>query len=85
MVDHESAPTPSSKCEKRNNMAVTDAVTLQRLRREENEAEQQCRQAVNVAKILKDFPQHEIARQKADALVAKLASLREQIIRIETL
>ena len=66
-------------------MALADAVTLQRLRREESETDQQCRQAVNVAKMLKDFPQHVIAQQKADALLAKVASLREQIIKIEAL
>jgi hypothetical protein len=70
---------------RRNNMAFVDAVTLQRLRREESEAEQQCRQAVNVAKMLKDFPQHAIAQQKADALLAKVALLRAQIVKIETL
>jgi hypothetical protein len=56
-------------------MALADAITLQRLRRE----------AVNVAKMLKDFPQHVIAQQKADVLLAKVASLREQIIKIEAL
>jgi polyhydroxyalkanoate synthesis regulator phasin len=66
-------------------MALVDAVTLQRLRREESEVDQQCRQAANVAKMLKDFPQHAIAQQKADALRAKVASLREQIIKIEAL
>jgi hypothetical protein len=34
--------------------------------------------------ILKDFPQFEAARQKADILLAKAASLREQIIKIGT-
>jgi hypothetical protein len=66
-------------------MAVTDSVTLQRLRREESSVEQQGRQALNISVILKDFPQFEAARQKADVLLAKAASLREQIIKIETL
>jgi hypothetical protein len=66
-------------------MAVTDSVTLQRLRREESSVEQQGRQALNISVILKDFPQFEAARQKADVLLAKAASLREQITKIETL
>lgn len=66
-------------------MAVNDAATLQRLRSEESAAEQQGRQASNIAKILKDSPQYALARQKADALLAKASSLREQIIKIETL
>jgi hypothetical protein len=66
-------------------MAVADSVTLQRLRREESLAEQQGKQALNISVILKDFPQFEAARQKADVLLAKAASLREQIIKIETL
>jgi hypothetical protein len=65
-------------------MAVTDSQTLQRLRREESLAEQQGRQALNIASILKDFPQHGAARQKADALLAKASALREQIVKIET-
>jgi hypothetical protein len=40
---------------------------------------------LNVSVILKDFRQVEAARQKADVLLAKAASLREQIIKIETL
>ena len=66
-------------------MAVTDALTLQRLRREESLAEQQGRQALNISTILKDFPQYDAARQKADVLLAKASSLREQITKIETL
>jgi hypothetical protein len=66
-------------------MAVTDSVTLQRLRREESSLEQQGRQALNISVILKDFPQHAAARQKADDLLAKASSLREQITKIETL
>jgi hypothetical protein len=65
-------------------MAVTDSVTLERLRREESAAEQQGRQALNIAKILKDHPQYDDARRKADTLLAKASALREQIIRIET-
>ncbi len=65
-------------------MAVTDSQTLQRLRREESLAEQQGRQASNIAVILKDFPQYDAARLKADALLAKASALREQIGRIET-
>ena len=66
-------------------MAVTDSGTLQRLRREESLAEQQGRQALNISVILKDFPQYDAARQKADALLAQASALREQIIKIETL
>ena len=65
-------------------MAVTDSGTLQRLRREESLLEQQGRQAMNISVILKDFPQYEAARQKADVLLAKALSLREQITKIET-
>ena len=65
-------------------MAVTDALTLQRLRREESLAEQQGRQALNIAVILKDFPQYDAALQKADILLAKASALREQIVKIET-
>ena len=65
-------------------MAVTDSVTLQRLRREESTAEQQGRQALNISMILKDFPQYEAARHKANVLLAKASSLREEIIKIET-
>jgi hypothetical protein len=65
-------------------MAVTDAETLQRLRREESAVEQQGRQAFNISKILKDHPQYDAARQKADALLAKASALRDQIIKIET-
>jgi hypothetical protein len=70
--------------ERENYMAVTDSVTLQRLRREESLAEQQGKQALNISVILKEFPQFEAARQKADVLLAKAASLREQITKIET-
>jgi hypothetical protein len=65
-------------------MAVTDSQTLKRLRSEEGLAEQKGRQALNIAAILKDFPQYDAARQKADALMAKASSLREQIVKIET-
>jgi hypothetical protein len=65
-------------------MAVTDSQTLQRLRREESLAEQQGRQALNIAAILKNFPQYDAARQKADVLLAKASALREQIVKIET-
>jgi hypothetical protein len=70
--------------ERGNYMAVTDSATLQRLRREESTAEQQGRQALNISVILKGFPQYDAARQKADVLLAKASSLREQITRIET-
>jgi hypothetical protein len=67
-------------------MAVTDSATLQRLRREESLVEQQGRQALNISVILlKDFPQYAAARQKADVLLAKASSLREQITKIEAL
>jgi hypothetical protein len=69
---------------KGNYMAVTDSLTLERLRREENLAEQQGRQALNISKILKNHPQYDAARQKADALLAKASALREQIVKIET-
>jgi hypothetical protein len=39
---------------------------------------------LNIAVILKDHPQHGVARQKADALMAKATALREQILKIET-
>jgi hypothetical protein len=71
--------------ERGNYMAVTDSATLQRLRREESLVEQQGRQALNISVILKDFPQYAAARQKADVLLAKASSLREQITKIETL
>jgi hypothetical protein len=70
--------------ERENQMAVTDSQTLQRLRSEEGLAEQQGRQALNIAVILKDHPQYVVARQKADALMAKASALREQILKIET-
>jgi hypothetical protein len=70
--------------ERGNHMAVTDTLTLQRLRREESLAEQQGRQALNIAVILKTFPQYDAARQKAHALLAKASALREQIVKIET-
>ena len=78
---------PSSSendAERENYMAITDSETLQRLRREESSAEQQGRQALNISTILKNFPQYDAARQKADVLLAKALSLREQIIKIET-
>jgi hypothetical protein len=65
-------------------MAVTDSQTLKRLRSEEGLAEQKGRQALNIAAILKDFPQYDAARQKADALMAKASALQEQIVKIET-
>jgi hypothetical protein len=70
--------------ERGNWMAVTDSQTLQRLRREESLAEQQGRQALNISMILKNHPQYDAARQKADALLAKASALREQIGKIET-
>jgi hypothetical protein len=72
------------EAERENHMAVTDAETLHRLRREEGLAEQQGRQALNIAVILKNHPQYDAARQKADALMAKASALREQINKIET-
>jgi hypothetical protein len=66
-------------------MAVTDSATLQRLRGEESLVEQQGRQALNISAILKDFPQYAAARQKADVLLAKASSLREQITKVDTL
>ena len=70
--------------ERENHMAVTDSQTLQRLRREESLAEQHGRQALNIAAILKDHPQYDAARQKADTLLAKASALREKIVKIET-
>ena len=70
--------------EREEHMGATDSQTLQRLRREESLAEQQGRQAMNIAAILKNFPQYDAARQKADALLAKASALREQIVKIET-
>jgi hypothetical protein len=70
--------------ERGNYMPVTDSQTLQRLRREESLAEQQGRQALNISLILKNHPQYDAARQKADALLAKASALREQIVKIET-
>jgi hypothetical protein len=67
-----------------DHMAVTDSITLDRLRREEGLAEQKGRQALNIATILKNHPQYDAARQKADALLAKASALREQIVKIET-
>jgi hypothetical protein len=72
------------EAERENHMAVIDAETLHRLRREEGLAEQQGRQAMNIAVILKNHPQYDAARQKADALMAKATALREQINKIET-
>jgi hypothetical protein len=70
--------------ERENHMAVTDSQTLRRLRSEESLAEQQGRQALNIAVILKDHPQYGAARLKADALMAKASALRDQIVKIET-
>jgi hypothetical protein len=70
--------------ERENHMAVTDSQTLRRLRSEESLAEQQGRQALNIAAILKDHPQYGAARLKADALMAKASALRDQIVKIET-
>jgi hypothetical protein len=83
------APGASSACiqgdaERQNHIAVTDSQTLQRLRREESLAEQHGRQALNIAAILKNHPQHDAARQKADTLLARASALREKIIKIET-
>jgi hypothetical protein len=64
-------------------MAVIDSQTLKRLRSEEGLAEQKGRQALNIAAILKNFPQYDAARQKADAFMAKASALREQIVKIE--
>jgi hypothetical protein len=66
-------------------MAVTDSQTLKRLRDEESRAEQQGRQALSIAAILKNHPQYDAARQKAEALMAKASALHEQIVKIETL
>jgi hypothetical protein len=66
-------------------MAVIDSATLQRLRKEESLVEQEGRRALNISVILKDFPQYALARQKADVLLAKASSLREQITKIETM
>jgi hypothetical protein len=65
-------------------MPVTDSQTLERLRREESLAEREGRQALNIAAILKNHPQYDAARQKADALLAKASALRDQIVKIET-
>jgi hypothetical protein len=65
-------------------MAVADLETLHRLRREESVAEQQGRHALNIAAMLKNHPQYDAARRKADNLLAKAAALREQIVKIET-
>jgi hypothetical protein len=73
-----------NNAERGDQMAVSDSVTLQRLRGEESLAEQQGRQALNISVMLKEFPQYALARQKADALLAKASELREQIEEIET-
>jgi hypothetical protein len=70
--------------ERDEHMAVTDSQTLERLRREESLAEREGRQALNIAAILKNHPQYDAARHKADALLAKALALREQIVKIET-
>jgi hypothetical protein len=62
----------------------TYSATLQRLGREDSSVEQQGRQASSISVILRDFLQYDAARQKADVLLAKASSLREQITRIET-
>jgi hypothetical protein len=41
--------------------------------------------ALTISVILKEFPRYAAARQKADVLLAKASSLREQITKIETL
>src|ERR1700744_1052364 len=56
----------TSRTEEGNPMAVSDSQTLERLRREESLAEQQGRHALNIAAILKNHPQYDAARQKAD-------------------
>jgi len=63
-------------------MAVTDSKDLQRLRREESSVTQMGRQALQISVILRDFPQYAAAREKADVLLAKAASIREQITKI---
>ena len=68
---------------RRRNSMATDSQTLERLRNEEGLAERQGRQALNIAAILKNHPQYDAARQKADALMAKASALREQILKIE--
>jgi hypothetical protein len=65
-------------------MAVTDSQTLERLRKEEAVVEGQGRHASNIAKMLKNHPQYDLAQSKAEALLAKASALREQIARIET-
>jgi hypothetical protein len=67
----------------RRDFMATDSQTLERLRNEEGLAERQGRQALNIAAILKNHPQYDAARQKADALMAKASALREQILKIE--
>jgi hypothetical protein len=62
-------------------MAVIDSQTLKRLRSEEGLAEQKGRQALNIAAILKDFPQFDAARQKADALMAKASCYGSRLSR----
>ena len=42
------------------------------------------RRPLKIAAILKNHPQYDAARQKADALLAKASALREQIVKIET-
>jgi hypothetical protein len=62
----------------------TYSATLQRLGREDSSVEPQGRQASNISVILRDFLRYDAARQKADVLLAKASSLREQITKIET-
>jgi hypothetical protein len=52
-------------------MAVTDSQTLKRLRGEESLAEQQGRQALNIAAILKNHPHYNAAWKKVDTLLAR--------------
>jgi hypothetical protein len=65
-------------------MTLIDSQTLERLRKEEARAEQEGRQALNVARMLKNHPQYDLAQKKADNLLAKASELREKIARIET-
>jgi hypothetical protein len=59
-----------NNAERENHMAMTDSHTLKRLRGEESLAEQRGGQALNIAGILKNHPQYDAARKKADALLA---------------
>jgi hypothetical protein len=66
-------------------MAVSVSATLQQLRRQESPVAQQGRQALNFSLILTEIPHYVAARRKADVLLAKALSLREQITKIEPL